>query len=78
MASAEVLQFVNLKCLYSVTTDTTDYSPGGKISVNGYTITVPKNLIVQFPAAWVPFKKLANGSFTGNEVSVNGNIVSFI
>jgi hypothetical protein len=78
MASAEVLQLVSLKCLYNVTAATADYSSGGKISVNGYTITVPNNLIVQFPAAWVPFKKLADGSFTGNGVSVNGNIVSFI
>jgi hypothetical protein len=43
--------------------------------VNGKTIIVPDNLIVAFPAAWVPFKDFA-GSNIGKEVAVAGNIVS--
>lgn len=35
---------------------------------------VPKNLIAQFPAAWVPFPKIC--AFTGNEVSIFGNVVN--
>jgi hypothetical protein len=44
--------------------------------VSGWTITIPDNLIVQFPATWMPFKDFAAGGYTGLEVNVNGNIVS--
>lgn len=67
---------MRLTSIGSASATTTDFNSGGSISVNGYPITIPKNLIVQFPAAFVPFKDFAAGSFTGNEVSVAGNIVS--
>lgn len=42
--------------LEGATTDDDSYNAGGTISVNGFTIQVPKNMLVQFPAAWVPWK----------------------
>lgn len=41
-----------------VATDDT-YNTGGLIVVNGHNMTVPKNVLVQFPSAWVPFKDFA-------------------
>lgn len=41
-----------------VATDDT-YNSGGMIVVNGHNMTVPKNVLVQFPSAWVPFKDFA-------------------
>lgn len=35
------------------------YNTGGVIVVNGQNMTVPKNVLVQFPSAWVPFKEFA-------------------
>jgi hypothetical protein len=32
------------------------YNSGGSIKVNGFDMAVPKNLFVQMPAAWVPWK----------------------
>lgn len=55
----------------SATADGTEYNTGGKITVDGLTVSIPKNLQFQFPAAWVPFKDIAAGGYTGNEVSVN-------
>ncbi|KAF2716562.1 hypothetical protein K431DRAFT_298558 [Polychaeton citri CBS 116435] len=59
----------------SASASSQEYNSGGTMVVNGMSITVPKNLQVQFPAAWVPWKTVAGGSFTGNEVSVVGNVV---
>ncbi|KAH6691437.1 hypothetical protein F5X68DRAFT_274043 [Plectosphaerella plurivora] len=57
----------------------TSYNTGGTISVNGYTVKIPKNLQVNFPAAFVPWKDFVaaykSGSFSGYEVSVVGNFV---
>jgi hypothetical protein len=57
----------------------TTFNTGGSISVNGWTITVPKNLQVGFPAAWVPWKDFVasyiSGAFPGYEVSVSCQIV---
>ncbi|KAK5734173.1 hypothetical protein LTR17_009156 [Elasticomyces elasticus] len=61
--------------LDSATADSTAYNTGGKITVNGVSIVIPKNLQFQFPAAWVPFKAVAASDFTGNEVTVFGNYV---
>lgn len=36
------------------------FNTGGSIVVNGFTMNVPKNLLVQFPAAWVPWKEFVN------------------
>ncbi|KAK2043508.1 hypothetical protein LZ31DRAFT_524378 [Colletotrichum somersetense] len=54
------------------------YNTGGTISVNGFTMNVPKNLLVQFPAAWVPWKEfVANkGNFAGYETLVIGNSIN--
>ncbi|TLD05612.1 uncharacterized protein E2P81_ATG10342, partial [Venturia nashicola] len=59
----------------SATADSGDFNTGGKITVAGLTITIPKNLQFQFPAAWVPFKEIAAGGHVGNEISVFGNYV---
>lgn len=51
--------------------DSTDFNTGGSITVNGVSVKIPRNLQFQFPAAFVPFKTVAAGGFTGNEVSVS-------
>jgi hypothetical protein len=53
------------------------FNTGGTISVLGHTITVPSNLLVAFPAAWVPWGQVAGNksSLIGYEVSVSGNFV---
>ena len=43
--------------------------------VNGMSITVPKNLQVQFPAAFVSWPNTVNAGLGGYEVSVVGNVV---
>ncbi|ORY03223.1 hypothetical protein BCR34DRAFT_492561 [Clohesyomyces aquaticus] len=64
--------------LDSCTTDTAEFNSGGFISVNGFNIKVPQNLIAQFPATWVPFPKMCAGGVAGKgyEVSVTGNVVN--
>ncbi|KAI4724308.1 hypothetical protein E4T49_07966 [Aureobasidium sp. EXF-10728] len=63
--------------LDSATASDGSYNSGGTISVNGYSVTIPQNLQVQFPAAFAPFKDFASaGSFVGHEVSVIGNVVN--
>ncbi|KAF2641869.1 hypothetical protein P280DRAFT_541331 [Massarina eburnea CBS 473.64] len=59
-------------------TDSSIYNSGGTISVNGFSIQVPKNVLVQFPAAWVPWKDFVadKNSMIGYEVSVIGNFVN--
>ncbi|KAJ0328341.1 hypothetical protein COL5a_005118 [Colletotrichum fioriniae] len=54
------------------------FNTGGTIVVNGFTVNVPKNLLVQFPAAWVPWKEfVANkADFTGYETLVIGNSIN--
>ncbi|PVH99447.1 hypothetical protein DM02DRAFT_529030, partial [Periconia macrospinosa] len=52
-----------------------DFNTGGSITVDGWIIKVPKNLIVQFPVRWVPFGKLCGAGVGGYEVTVNGNVV---
>lgn len=58
----------------ATTTDAT-YNTGGTITVNGFTMNVPKNLLVQFPAAWVPYKDFVESKddFLGFETQVIGN-----
>lgn len=48
------------------------YNSGGVIVVNGFNMSVPKNVLVQFPSAWVPFKDFAanKGDFIGFETFV--------
>ncbi|KAF2789776.1 hypothetical protein K505DRAFT_312547 [Melanomma pulvis-pyrius CBS 109.77] len=54
------------------------YNTGGSISINGFTMTVPKNMLVQFPAAWVPWKDFVadKASMLGYEVNVIGNFLN--
>jgi hypothetical protein len=68
---AEVIPFTLDGALDSATADSNDYNTGGRISVNGVSIVVPKNLQFQFPAAWVGMKDIAAGGFTGNEMTVS-------
>lgn len=55
----------------TATNDT--YNSGGTLVVNGHTMTVPLNVLVQFPSAWIPFKDFvaAKGNFIGLEVFVS-------
>ncbi|KAK3936824.1 hypothetical protein QBC46DRAFT_452429 [Diplogelasinospora grovesii] len=58
-------------------TDGTAYNAGGFIKVNGWTIKVPQNTQVGFPAAWIPWKDFCNnaGFYNGMEVTVVGNSI---
>ncbi|KAF2429528.1 hypothetical protein EJ08DRAFT_698246 [Tothia fuscella] len=49
---------------------------GGTMSVNGYTVIIPKNSLIAFPATFVPFKALADQIFNyrGLEVIIDGNM----
>ncbi|THW72408.1 hypothetical protein D6D19_06535 [Aureobasidium pullulans] len=61
----------------SATASDSTYNSGGTISVNGYPVTIPQNLQIQFPAAFAPFGQFAStGGFVGHEVSVTGNVVN--
>lgn len=48
------------------------YNTGGTIKVNGFDMVVPKNVLVQFPAAWVPWKDFvtSKADFAGFETLV--------
>lgn len=48
------------------------FNSGGSITVNGFTMNVPKNLLVQFPAAWVPWRDFvaSKSEFLGYETLV--------
>ncbi|RDW65390.1 hypothetical protein BP5796_10082 [Coleophoma crateriformis] len=49
---------------------------GGTVTISGYTVTIPDNLLVEFPALFVPFAEFTAGERAGpNEVTINGNIV---
>lgn len=70
-AAQTVEPFVLDGRLDSATASDSTYNSGGTISVNGYPVTIPQNLQVQFPAAFAPFKDFASGgAFVGHEVSV--------
>ncbi|KAK6822424.1 hypothetical protein PG990_014882 [Apiospora arundinis] len=60
----------------SATDDT--YNSGGSISLNGFDISVPKNMLVQFPAAYVPWKDFVadKDAMMGYEINVIGNFVN--
>ncbi|KAI5265940.1 hypothetical protein E4T47_08394 [Aureobasidium subglaciale] len=76
-AAQTVEPFVLDGRLDSATASDSTYNTGGTISVNGYSVTIPQNLQVQFPAAFSPFGKFAStGGFVGHEVSVIGNVVN--
>jgi len=71
LLNAAVIPFTLDGALDAVTADSSEYNTGGKISVNGVSIVIPKNLQFQFPAAWVGLKEIAAGQFAGNEVVVS-------
>ncbi|KAI8635382.1 hypothetical protein F5Y19DRAFT_9916 [Xylariaceae sp. FL1651] len=54
------------------------YNTGGTITVAGFNITVPKNMLVQFPAAYVPWKDFVEDkdSMLGYETNVIGNFIN--
>lgn len=56
------------------------FNTGGTISVGGFNITVPKNMQVQFPAAYVPWKDFVGDkdSMLGYETNVIGNFINGI
>lgn len=60
--------------------DASVYNSGGTITVNGFNMAVPKNLLVQFPAAWVPWKDFAESKadYVGFETLVLGNTINGI
>ncbi|KAL3417340.1 hypothetical protein PVAG01_11340 [Phlyctema vagabunda] len=50
---------------------------GGRVSISGFSVTIPDNLLVEFPALFVPFAAFVSGVRPGpSEVSINGNIVN--
>jgi hypothetical protein len=53
--------------LIDATATDDSYNTGGTISVNGWVVNVPKNMIVTFPAAYVPWK-----DFVANKTAVMG------
>ncbi|RDW59673.1 hypothetical protein BP6252_12760 [Coleophoma cylindrospora] len=49
---------------------------GGTVTISGFTVTIPDNLLVEFPASMIPFAEFTGGERAGpNEVTINGNIV---
>ncbi|KAI1197781.1 hypothetical protein F5X97DRAFT_343415 [Nemania serpens] len=54
------------------------FNTGGTISVGGFNITVPKNMQVQFPAAYVPWGDFVQekDSMLGYETNVIGNFIN--
>ena len=72
LLQAQVIPFTFDGALDSAQPDTDEYNTGGKISVNGVNVVVPKNLQFQFPAAWVGMKEIAANmdSLRGHEVTV--------
>jgi hypothetical protein len=62
--------------LVSCEAEGTEYNAGGDIMVNNWEVEVPKNLIVQFPVVWAPFRELCNAGALGFETTVVGNIVN--
>ncbi|KAF2112892.1 hypothetical protein BDV96DRAFT_496940 [Lophiotrema nucula] len=72
-----IIPFAVQGALDSCSVDTPkEYNQGGFISVNSFNIKVPKNLIAQFPAAWVPFPSMCDAGVLGYEVAVSGNVVN--
>ncbi|PKS08149.1 hypothetical protein jhhlp_005425 [Lomentospora prolificans] len=64
--------------LEDATVEGAAYNAGGVITVNGFVMNVPENLLVQFPAAWVPWKDFvaSKADFLGFETLVIGNSIN--
>ncbi|KAH6693874.1 hypothetical protein F5X68DRAFT_248364 [Plectosphaerella plurivora] len=54
------------------------YNSGGSIKLNGFDMAVPNNLLVQMPAAWVPWADFvaSKSDFLGFETLVMGNFIN--
>ncbi|KAH9209682.1 hypothetical protein DL95DRAFT_526720 [Leptodontidium sp. 2 PMI_412] len=81
LALAQVQPFTVTGFLGSATAKSgTAANRGGTITVSGFTIVIPDNLLVEFPAAFIPFAEFAEAGPSKragpNEVSVTGNIVN--
>ncbi|KAK3340007.1 hypothetical protein B0T25DRAFT_586527 [Lasiosphaeria hispida] len=63
--------------LENATATNSTYNTGGTITINGFTMLAPKNLLVEFRAAWVPWKDFvaSQSDFIGFETLVMGNTV---
>lgn len=48
------------------------YNSGGYISVQGFNITVPRNMLVSFPAAYIPWPEFVSelDAMRGDEIQV--------
>lgn len=59
--------------LEGATADDDTYNTGGTISLNGFSIAVPRNLLVEFPAAYVPWKDFVadQDAMIGYEIMVS-------
>lgn len=57
---------------FSATPNTgTATNRGGTVQISGFTVIIPDNLLVEFPAAFIPFAEFTAGTRPGqNEVSV--------
>ncbi|KAH7107125.1 hypothetical protein BKA62DRAFT_228793 [Auriculariales sp. MPI-PUGE-AT-0066] len=69
---------INLDGAFDGATATDDsYNTGGTISLNGWVVNVPKNMLVTFPAAFIPWKEFVEhqDAVAGYEINVVGNIV---
>jgi len=64
--------YVTNYVISSATADSDAFNTGGTVSLNGWTVTVPKNLLVTFPSAFVPWKDFVAGKekLKGFEVNV--------
>ncbi|KAH8660807.1 hypothetical protein BGZ60DRAFT_530812 [Tricladium varicosporioides] len=77
-AFAQVLPFTVTGYLESASANAgTDVRRGGSVTISGFTIKIPDNLLVEFPALMVPFAEFTGGNrgVPFNEVSITGNIV---
>jgi hypothetical protein len=62
-------------------TNASQFNTGGSVKIYGDTITIPENLLIQFPAAFIPFQQFAQSyaqdasQFNGWEMTIDGNRV---
>jgi len=70
--AVDVPIFLTGALIDATATDDT-FNTGGTISVNGWVVNIPKNMIVTFPAAYVPWKEFVAGkaAVMGFEVTVS-------
>lgn len=67
----------NIRCSITVN-DASLFNSGGTLKLLGHTITIPDNLLVQFPAAWVTWRDAVAGkaNLIGYELAVSGNWIN--